>query len=186
MHDSQRFVRRSGECVIPFVFFRGLTHPDSPTAFHFLRSLRSLRLKFFGGLRPRPGKIFGFVAVRVRGIGQGGVKPPQSPTQAVANSFLCGLCVRFSSAAETAAIQRVCGFSLRKRFFGGFRRKRSANCFFAFSAFFAAKFLRRTSSATRKRIRLRHRLVAGHWTRRRQAAAVPAQAVVFVLRLRNC
>ena len=31
---------------------------------------------FFGGLRPRPGKIFGFVAVRVRVA-----KPPHSTTQ---------------------------------------------------------------------------------------------------------
>ena len=37
----------------------------------------------------------------------------------------------------------------------------------------SVRFLRRTSSATRKRFRLRHRLSAGRWTRRRQAAAFP-------------
>ena len=33
-------------------------------------------------LRPRSSKIFGFVAVHVQGVGQGGVKPPHSPSQA--------------------------------------------------------------------------------------------------------
>ena len=36
------------------------------------------------------------------------------------------------------------------------------------------KLLQRTASATRKRFRLHHRFLAGHWTRRRQAAALPA------------
>ena len=32
-------------------------------------TLRTLREIFFGGLRPRPGKVFDFVALRVQGVG---------------------------------------------------------------------------------------------------------------------
>ena len=42
-------------------------------------------------LRPRSSKIFGFVAVHVQGIGQGGVKPPHSPSQAVDEAFIVSL-----------------------------------------------------------------------------------------------
>ena len=46
-----------------------------------LCSLRSLRLKF-GELRSRSEEVIGCGEVRTRVAGQGGVKPPHSPTQA--------------------------------------------------------------------------------------------------------
>ena len=47
------------------------------------------------------------------------------------------------------------------------------------------KILRRTSSATRYDIRLRLRLSAGRWTRRRQAAAVPDASGSLLITLRS-
>ena len=42
-------------------------------------------------LRPRSSKIFGFVAVHVQGVGQGGVKQPHSPSQAVDKAVIVSL-----------------------------------------------------------------------------------------------
>ena len=43
---------------------------------------------FFGGLRPRPGKIFGFVAVRVRVVGQGSSTLPAEAAGYLDDCFL--------------------------------------------------------------------------------------------------
>ena len=86
---------------------------------------------------------------------------------------------RFSEASAASAGEPGC-VSPRKNLTRSLQSTQSFKDFFALFAFFAAKyFLWRTSSATRKRYRLRRRVSAGRWTRRRQAAALPDASVTL-------
>ncbi|MBQ3350584.1 MAG: hypothetical protein IJG38_09315 [Thermoguttaceae bacterium] len=80
--------------------------PQSVKQIFTSRTLRTSACGFFGGLRPRPGDVFGCGADSLRVFGQGGGKPPQSPPQAFVNCFSASFAAK-KTAGETPALKTI-------------------------------------------------------------------------------